>query len=276
MTIQQKINTNWIYANYFGTPNDVIKYLKQLIESDDQSVNAYTNLGSAYNSLLKYDEAIPYFEKALEIYEDWGVKPYWVFSYAYLGDSYHETGQYRKAEKLFKKVEKDSPRNIQLTRRQAILSGTLGDTVAANEYSKKFLASAKSMSIPEAFIRGQEAYGYNRAGFPDKAEEYYREALSLDPDNPDRINDLAYFLIEKDRDIDEGLELADKRLALVPEDFYVMHTKGFGLYKQGKYREALEILQKSWDLRIEKAVYDHKAFLHLEAAKKAVAGQKSN
>jgi hypothetical protein len=36
------------------------------------------------------------------------------------------------------------------------------------------------------------------------------------------------------------------------------------------------MLQKSWDLRREKAVYDHQAYLHLEAAKKAVAGQKNN
>ena len=32
------------------------------------------------------------------------------------------------------------------------------------------------------------------------------------------------------------------------------------------------MLQKSWDLRRKHAVYDHEAFLHLEAAKKAVAG----
>jgi hypothetical protein len=36
----------------------------------------------------------------------------------------------------------------------------------------------------------------------------------------------------------------------------------------------LEILQKSWDIRKEKAIYNHEAFLHLEAAKKAVAEQK--
>jgi hypothetical protein len=36
------------------------------------------------------------------------------------------------------------------------------------------------------------------------------------------------------------------------------------------------MLQKSWDLRREKAVYDHQAYLHLEAAKKAVANQKNN
>ena len=55
-----------------------------------------------------------------------------------------------------------------------------------------------------------------------------------------------------------------------------MHTKGYGLYKQGKYNEALELLQESWDLRRERAVYDHNAFLHLEAAKKAVAEQKAS
>jgi len=47
------------------------------------------------------------------------------------------------------------------------------------------------------------------------------------------------------------------------------------LYKQGKYNEALEVVQKSWDLRMKNAIYDHEAYLHLEEAKKAVAGQKN-
>ena len=64
-----------------------------------------------------------------------------------------------------------------------------------------------------------------------------------------------------------------KHLALSPQDYKYLHTKGWGLYKQGKYQEALELLQKSWDLR---PIYRHRIFLHLEAAKKAVAGQKNN
>jgi hypothetical protein len=61
-----------------------------------------------------------------------------------------------------------------------------------------------------------------------------------------------------------------------PDNYSYLHCKGWGLYKQGKYQEALDILQRSWDLRREKARYNHEAFLHLEAAKKAVAGQKNN
>ncbi len=90
------------------------------------------------------------------------------------------------------------------------------------------------------------------------------------------MNDLAYFLIDKDRNIIEGLELAGKALALSPDNYDYLNTKGWGLYKQGKYDEALDILQKSWDIRRDKAIYDHEAFLHLEAAKKAVAGMKNN
>ena len=276
MTVHQKNNTNWIYNNYFGTPNDEIKYLRQLTESDDQSVTAYFNLGNAYNSLFQYDKAIPEYEKALEIYKNWDVKPFWVFDYAYLGDSYHKIGQYRKEVKLYKKAEQDFPDNPQLTGRQAILSLTIGDTVAANGYLKKFIAYAKGMSLPEAYIEALLADFYNEAGVLARAEEYYRQAFSLDSANSDRINDLAYFLIDKDRNINEGLELVDRKLVLSPGDFLLLDTKGFVLYKQGKYQEALKIFQKSWDIRREKAKYDHEAFLHLEAAKKAVANQKNN
>jgi Tfp pilus assembly protein PilF len=108
----------------------------------------------------------------------------------------------------------------------------------------------------------------------DKADKYYRKALSLEPESPINLNNLAFFLIDKDRNVNEGMELVDKVLKLRPEYYIYLHTKGWGFYKQGKYQEALDLLQKSWDLRRKNAVYDHNAFLHLEAAKKAVAGQK--
>jgi len=69
--------------------------------------------------------------------------------------------------------------------------------------------------------------------------------------------------------IEEGLELIEKALESDPERYIYLDTKGWGLYKQGKYEEALEVLEKSWEL---KPRYNHEIFLHLEEAKKAVAG----
>ena len=91
----------------------------------------------------------------------------------------------------------------------------------------------------------------------------------MEPENPVIINILAYFLIDKDRNINEGMELIEKALKLSPENYNYLHTEGWGLYKQGKYQEALDLLEKSWNLRLR---YRHSLFLHLEAAKKAVAG----
>jgi tetratricopeptide (TPR) repeat protein len=234
---------------------------------------AYHDLGAAYMNLFQYDKAIPEYEKSLEIYNKWGVKPYSIYNYTSLGYAYHKTGQYKKEDKLYRKAEKYFPDDPDLICSQTILSLTLADTVAANRYIEKLRPIMKQWRS-EAAITRTLAWIYSEAGFLDKAEEYYRQALSIEPENTVRINNLAYFLIDKDRNIKEGLELADRALGLSPDYYSYLHTKGWGLYKQGKYKEALEILQKSWDLRKKNAIYNHEAFLHLEAAKKAVAGQK--
>ena len=276
MPIQQKLKTNRIYAMYFETPNEEIKYLKQLLDFDDQNPNGYYSLGSCYLDLYQYDKAIPEYEKALEIYKKWGIKPDWIFNYTYLGESYHKTGKYKEEEKLYKKAEQDFPDDPNLIFNQVGLSLTVGDTIAANKYVEKVIPIMKSMSMSEASIAAIMALGYSEVGSMDKAEEYYRQALSLEPVSPVRLNDLAYFLIDKERNINQGMELVEKALELRPDYYIYLHTKGWGLYKEGKYQEALETLQKSWNLRREKAIYDHDAFLHLEAAKKAVAYQKNN
>ncbi len=274
MLMQYKILTNWVYAWYFENPYEEIKYLKQLQEFDDQLPFVYWQSGEGYNCLHQFDKAIPEFETALEIYNKWGSKPSWVFNYTMLGYAFHKTGQYKKEKSLYKKAELDFPDDPKLVYRQTVLSLTEGDTVAANRYIEKYISVCKDNSDPEANIITNLASVYSESSILNKAEEYYRKALSLEPEKPDRLNNLAYFLIDKDRNINEGLELIDKALGLSPDDYNLIHTKGWGLYKQGKYQEALDVLQKSWDLRREKAIYDHEAFLHLEAAKKAVANQK--
>jgi tetratricopeptide (TPR) repeat protein len=72
--------------------------------------------------------------------------------------------------------------------------------------------------------------------------------------------------------VQEGLELVERALKSEPDNYSYLDTKGWGLYKQGKNKEALKLLEKCDSL---KPVYDHELFLHLEAARKAVAGQKN-
>jgi tetratricopeptide (TPR) repeat protein len=230
--------------------------------------HAYYDLGTAYSYLYQYDKAITAYEKSLQIYNEWDSKSWWVFNYTNLGTAYHKTGQYRKEKKLYKKAEQDFPNDPTLIYRQAILSLSEADTIEANRYIEKYISISKENLASEADIATGIAMIYSEAGVLNKVEKYYRQALSLEPENLLRINNLAYFLIDKDRNINEGLELVDKALELNPDNYGSLHGKGWGLYKQGKYQEAKDVLQRSWDLRLKNAIYYHEAFLHLEAAKK--------
>ena len=274
MPMQLKLWANRTYAIFYETPYEEIKYCRQLLEIDDQLPLIYYSIGNAYlEGLYQYDKAIPEYEKALEIYNKWGIKPSWVLDYIQLGRAYHKNGRYKKENEIYKKAERDFPNHFILLACQAILSLTEGDTIAANRYIEKFKTNVRENSLSDKDITINLAWIYSEAGILNKAEEYYRQDFSLEPKNPIRLNNLAWFLIDKDRDINEGLELVNKALVLSPDNSDFLNTKGWGLYKQGKYREALEFLEKSDSL---KPLYNHMLFVNLEAAKKAVAGLKNN
>jgi AraC-like DNA-binding protein/tetratricopeptide (TPR) repeat protein len=273
MTIPQKGYANAIYASCFETPNESVRYYRSVLDFDDQLPDTHNDLGSVYCYLQQYDNAIPEFIKTLEIYEKWGVKPFWGTYYSWLALAYHKTGQYKEEKKILKKAKTDFPDDPEIMYWEIVVALTDRDTVTANRIMKKWILVKRVQSCSEARITATFANMYIDAGIPDEAEKYIRQALSLEPENPARMRDLAYFLIKYDRDINEAMELVDKALKLNPDEYIALECKGWGLYKQGRYQEALELLQKSWNLRLS---YRHSLFLHLEAAKKAVAENKTS
>jgi tetratricopeptide (TPR) repeat protein len=274
MPLQQKLWVSAAWALFFESPYETIKYLRQLVEIDNLNPVTHIELGAKYSYVYQYDKAIPELERGLNIYKKWALKPEWVYDYTLLGAAYHKTGQYKKEEKLYKKAEQDFPDDPELINRQAILSLSTGNTGAADQYIEKYTLILKANSVSEADITTMLAYIYYLAGIPERAEKYFRQSLASQPDNPYKPNDLAWFLIDTGRNLNEGLELIEKALVLSTDNYEFLETKGWGLYKYGKYQEALNVLQKSWDLRRKYARYNHDAFLHLEEVKKAVANQK--
>jgi len=273
LDIAKNIHLGWLYSLYFETPNEEIKYLNQSLELDDQYPGIYYELGRIYVALQQYDKAITAMKKVHDIYKKWESKPRWVNDYIMLGFPYHETGQYRKEKRLYKKAEEDFPGTYYVPQRQAILALTERDTVAANRYIEECKSVAGDLSLPPVQINFALGYIYTEGGYPDKAENCYREAISIEPENPSCLNNLGNFLIDEDRNIEEGLELMNKALALRPDSYLYLENKGKGLFKQGKYKEALELLEKSWSLR---PLYNHSSYLLIEKAKKAGVDQLNN
>jgi AraC-like DNA-binding protein/tetratricopeptide (TPR) repeat protein len=266
----ERIMIDWYHATLFSTPDEEIKFMKQFQAVDDMIPVSYWQTGNSYLKLFQYDKAIPEFKRALDIYKKWGVKPMMADNYTHLGFAYHQSGLYKKEKSLYRKAMNDFPGDHSLLMRYAILELSLGDSADASSYIEKYTAALKDLSTNEAEIMSKLALLYSEASVFDKAEKYYRKALSLDPGNAEMINNLAYFLIDKGINLNEGIGLAEAALKSEPDNYSLLHTLGWGWYKQGKFREALEVLQKSWIL---KPIYRHEIYLHLEEVKKVFSDQ---
>ncbi len=235
------------HAHIYGGPEARIKYLKQLPEYDDRDPFNHYDLGYVYLRLEDYHKAIAQFNKALEIYRQWGTKPFWVYDYINPGYAYHQTGQYRKETRMYRKAEKDFPDHPDLLGRQAIFHLHRGNPGRANKYLEQYINILRYNSVPEANIEARIASAYWEADLPDKAENAYRKVIAEFGETPSRLNDLASFLIETGRGVEEGLELIGKALEIRPGDYTYLNTRGWGLYKLGRYEEALSVLNKAWD-----------------------------
>jgi tetratricopeptide (TPR) repeat protein len=272
--VKQQIGANYLYSCLYETPYEQLKYLKQWQEIDDK-MPLHQVIGQVYGSLGLHDKALAEFEMNLEEINS-AINPElqrWSVDYVLLGQEYHYAGQYRKEKKLYKEAEKYFPDDPQIILRQAILAVAQNDLKNADYYIEKYKSSLKEEeSSSEVEILTIVANIYSEGNSLDKAEEYYRQALSLQTNDPDMQCILGMFLIDKDRNISEGLALVDKALQLSPENFYYLHCKGWGLYRQGEYKEALKLLEKSDSL---KPFYIHDFYLQLEEAKKTVAEQKN-
>jgi len=73
---------------------------------------------------------------------------------------------------------------------------------------------------------------------------WLEQLLTTEPENHIALNNLGYILIDHDIDVNRGLSLVEKALHHVPEESSYLDSKAWGLYKIGKYEEALKILEK--------------------------------
>ena len=272
LPFEMQIWVNWLYARYYEKSKiEELNYAKQLLEIDDHGPIRHWIVGLAYFNMDQYNNAIPVLEKMLEIWKSWKTKPLNSGFYEVPIVAYHRIGNYKKEKELIKRAVKEFPDDPQLLRRQAILSLSEKDMVSANRYIKKFITIGRDNSWSEASIENELGDIYGETGNDKRAETFYRKALLLEPDNPVRLNNLGYFLIDRDLNFNEGLELADRAVKLNPYNYTFLDAKGWGLFKLGKYEEALKLLEKSDSL---KPLYNHELYLHIQEVKKALANQK--
>ncbi len=269
LPLKEKLMLNHLHAFYFETPIEEIKYLKQILEIDELNSTYWYLLGLAYyQKLHDYEEAAISCEKALKIHEKWGTNFRNIWIYSVLGNSYHKVNEHKREKEVYELGLSIFPDHPFIIRRQAICALSQGDTDKANEFISNYKSIRKNKYLwHEARILSSVGTIYTEANLFDKAELNYRQALELDPRNPSRMSDLAWLLINNDINVNEGVDLIEKALESRPDNWSYLDTRGWGLYKQGRYDEALQVLTDAWDLRPR---YNYGGYLHIQEVEKAI------
>jgi len=237
LPLVEQVNLDYHYASFYQTPEEQIKYLQQLQKIEYDNPKHSLMLGFTYIYINKYYEALPELEKAQAIYKKLGIEPNDLFYYHYLFKAYKNTGQQKKAAGVIRRAEENLIKNPK-------------GADARDRYFKIALV-------------------YSDAGNYDKAEEYFEKGISLNPGNKGMIHNYAFSLIDNNLNVDRGLELINAALEKDSANGILLDIKGWGLYRQGKYDDALKLLEKAYQLV---PAYDIRH--HLDSVKAAIINQK--
>lgn len=109
------------------------------------------------------------------------------------------------------------------------------------------------------------------------AEEDFRQALTLRPEQPMVLNYLGYSLVDRGLKLDEALGMIERAVRLRPTDGYIVDSLGWVYYRLGRYEEAVEELERAVTLRPhDPIINDHLGDAYWQVGRKLEARYKWN
>jgi tetratricopeptide (TPR) repeat protein len=232
-------------------------------------------LGAVYHEQNKVDQAIATYQKMIDMGGDSTLR-------GYQGevDTYRDAKQFDKAVDISRKAVESDPKNNDL---KLMLSGELADagkvddalamakTLLKNDNSdgdRKIwldlaqidtrlhrwkdaedalnkaatMTSKKEDRVYLLFLRGALA---ERQKHLEPAEDFFRQALDVDPSNGMVLNYLGYMLADKGSKLPEALKLIRKAVDQEPMNGAYLDSLGWAYFKMGQYELAEENLRQA-------------------------------
>jgi tetratricopeptide (TPR) repeat protein len=106
--------------------------------------------------------------------------------------------------------------------------------------------------------RFSRAVSYERSGQWPEAEADFRAALAIEPDQSTTLNYLGYSLVERGESLDEALQMIERAVELEPDSGYIVDSLAWGLFRLGRYAEAVPHMERAVELEPTDAILnDH-------------------
>lgn len=234
-----------------------LDYARQYLTFHPYSAYMFYMEGWINFNLERWEEAAEGFENNLSLLRKMDDHS-WAWTYILLGGAYHNLGDHKQEQRVFEEGQKFWPEHKStFDYWQAVCAASQGDSLKAAQHLDEIRVVLEQRGWSEGNILAWYAGAFGKGKSFELAEEYYREAYSLKPEDYHLHYEFALFLIENDINVEEGMELIRPVAEKYSENAAYLYTYGLGLFKQGEYQKALEVLIRSWE---NNPYYDHKVF----------------
>lgn len=179
-----------------------------------------------------------------------------------------------------KSIIEHADRALELFPNQAVIymyTGLAHLQLKSYELAANTLEQGKKLSIQNqsqiAIFSSLLGSAYNGSKDYKKSDNAYREALDINPQDHQTLNNYSYFLSLREENLDSAEQMAKKVVTLSPTNATYLDTYAWVLYMRKKYKEAKVQIEKAIELAEPSAVnFDHYGDIlyHLGEIDKAV------
>jgi tetratricopeptide (TPR) repeat protein len=250
--------------------------------ADPEDLNARMKVAFLLIQEKRYKEAIAKLEKLL------GKVPTADKVRFYLGAVYEEVKDYKSAAPHFLKIPAGSSYFAESRIHASYLYKLIGDSDRAVEviedairkmpdHAPFYSLYASHLDERREFKKAQQMLTEAVKKFPQSTQLLYflgnmhdrvgdrsatieamKSVLSLEEDHVQALNYLAYTYAEAGIEMDSAEKMARRARELKPEDGYVLDTLGWVLFKQGRFEDAVKVLEDAHRLQPNEAIIaDH-------------------
>jgi len=120
--------------------------------------------------------------------------------------------------------------------------GRFADASDAYDHAIQARGSLDAKAWPLLYAR---AVAEEQSKHWDLAELDLKQALKLDPEQPEILNYLGYSWVDQGRNLPQALSMLEKARALRPFDGYIADSVGWAYYKVGRFDDAAKALESA-------------------------------
>lgn len=176
-----------------------------------------------------------------------------------LGIALAETGKVDEAKAHLKSLIASDPSDIRsYLAYGSVLSDSKDYKEMAANYDKAVEMLGPKPDKNQWPVFFQRAIAYERLKEWDKAEPNFKKALELNPNQAQVLNYLGYSWVDRNTNLQEGLEMIKKAVELKPDDGYIVDSLGWAYFRLGRFDDAVTELERAVQLKAGDAtINDH-------------------